>query len=228
MSLRRKPPAGNVRRVAAIGNNLRGTLTNKAGRIVQFESFAERSLLLRLERDQGVTDYASQPETFSAGDRPRYTPDFIVWRGNGTTEIHEVTRTERRIKESQQMREQLAMTICAERGWMYIMHTEDNLPQASELANLLSLLRYRSSAYQVEAISQATLCRLEPRGVMSLLCLANLLACEQGYALQAISASLCHDLWYGRLDTDWHQLILSHARFAPHARVWLPDVEAKS
>ena len=94
MSLKRRPPPGNIRRVAAIDGNLRGVMTNKTGRVVQFESFAERSLLLRLDRDPTVRDYSSQPETFQRVDtegRPqRYTPDFIVWRGDGATEIHEV------------------------------------------------------------------------------------------------------------------------------------------
>ncbi len=44
MSLKRRPPVGNVRRVAAIGQNMRGIMTNKTGRIVQFESSLERSL----------------------------------------------------------------------------------------------------------------------------------------------------------------------------------------
>ena len=51
MALKRKPPAGNVRRVASIGNNIRGVTANKRGRLVQFESEQERKLILLLERD---------------------------------------------------------------------------------------------------------------------------------------------------------------------------------
>jgi len=61
MSLKRKPPEGNVRRVAPIGQNSRGNMTNKAGKRVQFESFAEHVHALRLDRDQTVKDYRSQP-----------------------------------------------------------------------------------------------------------------------------------------------------------------------
>ena len=57
MSLKRRPPVGNARRVTAIGQNIRGVMTNKAGHVVQFESFLERSLLLRLDCDPTVQDY---------------------------------------------------------------------------------------------------------------------------------------------------------------------------
>ena len=91
---RRKPPPGNVRRVTYISRNIRGVTTNKRGRLVQFESEQERKLILLLERDRTVVDYASQPEILSFRDEkghPRqYTPDFQVWRMNGAIELHEV------------------------------------------------------------------------------------------------------------------------------------------
>src|SRR6266704_3560521 len=52
MSLNRKPPEGDVRRVRSMGQNLPGVTTNKNGRTVQFESFAERILLVLFERDK--------------------------------------------------------------------------------------------------------------------------------------------------------------------------------
>ena len=68
MSFKRKPPPGNVRRVRSNGQNLRGVITNKAGRLVQFESWAERTLILRLDRDREVMDYQSQPEQYRFTD----------------------------------------------------------------------------------------------------------------------------------------------------------------
>ena len=159
MSLKRRPPLGNVRRVAAIGQNIRGIMTNKVGRTVQFESFLERSLLLRLDRDPTVEDYGSQPETFQflddRGKHRAYTPDFIVWRCDGSTEIHEVTLTSRRLQPAARLREAAAAAICQRRGWSYIVHTESDLPQGTELANLLALFRYRPSAYAHSAVAQA-------------------------------------------------------------------------
>lgn len=224
MSLKRKPPAGNVRRVAAIGSNLRGTLTNKAGRIVQFESFAERSLLLRLERDPSIGDYASQPETFHSEDVSRYTPDFLVWKQDGSMEIHEVTRSERRNRASHQSREQLAVATCQARGWRYVVHTETDLPQGYELSNLLSLVRYRPTLYRAENIEQSAICLLA-QGAMALTGLARLLVSQTGSLQPQVAASLCHALWYGRFTTNWQQPILSQANFALQAQIWLPDVE---
>jgi hypothetical protein len=51
MSLKRKPPTDNVRRVVSFGGNIPGVTTNKTDQTVQFESFTERGLLLLLERD---------------------------------------------------------------------------------------------------------------------------------------------------------------------------------
>lgn len=224
MSLKRKPPAGNVRRVAAIGSNLRGTLTNKAGRIVQFESFAERSLLLRLERDHTVRDYASQPETFHSEEVPRYTPDFLVWKQDGCVEIHEVTRSERRNRAGHQAREQLASTICQTRGWHYVVHTETDLPQGHELSNLLSLVRYRPSMYRVEQLEETAICLLG-ENKMALSVLTREMVSQTGSPQPQVAASLCHALWHAYFMTNWQQPILLQASFAPQAEIWLAHVQ---
>ena len=44
MSMKRKPPTGNVRRVISLGNNFRGVTTNKQGHLVQFESEQETKI----------------------------------------------------------------------------------------------------------------------------------------------------------------------------------------
>ena len=85
--MKRKPPPGNVRRVASIDCNIRGVTTSKRGRLVQFESEQERKLILLLERDTPVADYASQPETLIFQDRSGHTrrwmcanPSSRCWR----------------------------------------------------------------------------------------------------------------------------------------------------
>jgi len=101
MAFKRKPPPGNVRRVVGLGTNCRGITTNKRGRLVQFESHQERTLILLLERDPTVADYCSQPETLTFatadGHLTRYTPDFQVWRTDGRIDLHEVTLVARPI-----------------------------------------------------------------------------------------------------------------------------------
>lgn len=102
MALKRKPPAGNIRRVVSIGDNLRYAITSKADETVQCESFQERKLTLLFDRDSSIQQYSSQPERFaftdSQGHSRTYVPDFIVWRTTGEIEIHEVTLTERKAR----------------------------------------------------------------------------------------------------------------------------------
>ena len=217
MSLKRKPPAGNVRRVVAINSNLRGVITNKAGRVVQFESFAERSLLLRLDRDRTVADYNSQPETLTGiNERDqsyRYTPDFVVWRRDGRVEIHEVTLNHRRERPNSQRRERLAQTVCQARGWRYIVHTEDTLPCGSELANLLALFRYRPEGYAHEDITEATKRYLRKHQPVLWSELIRELSQETDLAAPKITAALLHLLWHDRLATDLHQPLWCNGNF---------------
>jgi hypothetical protein len=209
MSLKRKPPAGNVRRVAAISGNLRGVITNKVGRVVQFESFAERSLLLRLDRDRTVVDYGSQPETFTEideqGQSCRYTPDFVVWRQDGSTEIHEVTVNHRRTQPNSQGRERLAETVCRSRGWRYLVHTEDTLPRGSELANLLALIRYRPEGYAQATVKTAAQCYLAVYPQSRLLELIDHLSQNLPLATETMVSTVLHLLWHGDLATDLDQ-----------------------
>lgn len=225
MSLKRRPPVGNVRRVTAIGQNMRGVMTNKASRVVQFESFLERSLLLRLDRDRTVRDYGSQPETFSfsdeSGKQHTYTPDFIVWRHDGPVEIHEVTLTSRRGRPASRLREAAAATICQKRSWQYLVHTEQDLPQGTELANLLALFHYRPSAYAQSAVTQATLVYLSNGRPLTIHQLACQLVAELGLSQTIILSSLYHLLWHNYLETDLHQAIFVQGLPAAHVIVRL-------
>jgi len=225
MKFKRKPPPGNVRQVVSTGQNIRGIITNKAGRLVQFESWAERALLLRLDRDPDITDYGSQPERFQFtapdGQQHSYTPDFIVWRSNGQVEIHEVTMTRRHARPSLVLREAAASEICRVRSWRYIVHTELTLPQGSELANLLALFRYRPTAYADPAVSRAADEQLAEGGPVALQSLVIRIAQELGIARPVVVAALGHMLWHGQIDTDLNQLIFAagYAGFSP--KIWV-------
>jgi hypothetical protein len=212
MGWKRRPPAGNVRRVVAISNNLRGTITNKTGRIVQYESFAERSLLLRLDRDWAVQDYASQPETFvfqaPDGRMHRYTPDFIVWRTTDHIEIHEVTISSRMDRPSQQWRMQAADRICRARAWQYLVHTEQTLPQGAELANLLTLLAYRPTGYASTQVQVWLEQHLLPGEAREFSLLAQAAAVDTGRENSLIYSSLYHEIWHDRLQMDWQRLFM--------------------
>ena len=169
MSLKRNPPPGNVRRARSLGGNFRGVTTNKQGRVVQFESEQERKLVLLLERDPTVADFGSQPEVLhftGADDRPHtYTPDFQVWRTTGLIELHEVTVAARReSRASLPEREAAAGVICRERGWRYVLHTDQTLPAGYEYANLDFLSAFRSRIHANPQHTTWWLAQLRGRG----------------------------------------------------------------
>lgn len=226
MALKRKPPSDNVRRVACIGGNLRYTVTSKTNQIVQCESFLERKLTLRFDRDPSIRTYVSQPERFtyldSEGKTHTYTPDFMVWLKTGEIEIHEVTITERQEKASIAEREKAARQICEARGWRYIVHTEATLPQATEEANLLALSRYRPTAYanaEVTTLVETRLAdNLTPVSLQTLLSeITHTLHLPQAPVISA----LCHLLWHGNLETDLcHHLIFQDAVPSASLPIW--------
>ena len=232
MSLNRRPPAGNARRVAAIGQNLRGVMTNKAGRLVQFESFLERSLLLRLDRDATVKDFGSQPETFHFSDehgkQRAYTPDFIVWRDNESVEIHEVTLASRRARPASCLREAAATTVCQQRGWRFVVHTERELPCGTELANLLALFHYRPVAYADTAVIRAALVSVADGQPVTLDQIISRLTIQRRLSQSSVVSTLYHMLWHGRLETDLHRPLFVHGVPVTSVRLWLaPEVTAQ-
>jgi hypothetical protein len=233
MTLKRKPPTGNVRRVAPIGNNLRYALMSKADETVQCESFQERKLTLLFDRDSTVQEYRSQPERFAwtdaYGHARTYVPDFIVWKTTGEVEIHEVTLTERLERVSLQEREKAARKICEARGWRYVVHTEATLPQATEEANLLALYRYRPSIYANASVTTAIRQRLngdERKGVHLLIVeIANVLSLPQPVVISA----LCHLIWHQVIDTDLtSRLLFVNAALAPDIQVWWSEKESNT
>jgi len=229
MGFKRKPPEGDVRRVTSMGLNLPGVTTNKNGRTVQFESFAERILLVLFERDKTVLDYRSQPETFEFTDQDnklrRYTPDFKVWRADGAVEIHEVTRTERQEQLRISEREAGARKICQERQWKYIVHTEQTLPQEPEATNLLALLRYRLKAYACDTVFTTVRECLQQKAHVQLQSCADYMAHQLAMAESTVFAALCHLLWHGEICTDLQRLLIFDNAFAPNATIWLPKGE---
>jgi hypothetical protein len=233
MALKRKPPAGNVRRVAPIDNNLRYAITSKADETVQCESFQERKLTLLFDRDSTVQEYRSQPERFtwtsSQGTAHTYVPDFIVWKTTGEREIHEVTLTSRQDKLSIQEREKAARSICQPRGWRYVVHTEATLPGATEEANLLALYRYRPSIYAHAAVTAAIRQRLNEGEEKA----ARILIVELAHALSlptpTVISAFCHLLWHQVLDTDLtSRLLFVNAALASYVQVRLSVKERQA
>lgn len=229
MGLKRKPPVGNSRRVRSTGRNLCGVITNKVGRTVQFESFAERSLLLRLDRSADVVDYLSQPEQIayidSSGKRRSYTPDYQVWYSNGQVSLHEVTLEQRLDQPQIQRRHAAATAACIERGWTYHIHTETTLPQGSELANLLALWAYRATRYHDLHVTDALCTRLADEK-QTLYPLVMDIHRQSGLAISQIACCLYHLLWHDVVQINWHDLLFQDGVPNPEAVLWLKGGEA--
>ena len=233
MVFKRKPPRGNIRRVAPISTNLRYTITSKADETVQCESFQERKLTLLFDRDSTVQEYKSQPERFaftdSQGNSRTYVPDFMVWKTTGEIEIHEVTLTERQARLSIQEREKAARILCQQRGWRYVVHTEATLPQATEEANLLALYRYRPSIYAnavVTATIRQRLNRDEPKAVQTLI---EELTQELCLPRPSVISALCHLIWHRTIDTDLTSgLLFVNAALGADVQVWLNEKESNA
>lgn len=222
MPLNRKPPLGNVRQVQTTGRNLRYTLTNKTGRIVQCESQQERKLALLLERDRTVRDYGSQPEALYwqevNGKQHTYVPDFIVWRVDGHVEFHEVTLTMRQSDPQQHNRQLAAHHICEERGWQYIVHMEDSLPNDTVTANLFILYAYRSRSFAHAAVQSAI--ELQLHTVAQPLCqLLPQLETHLGLPQPTLQMAVLHLLWHDILETDLNCLLFRDGTLLPEIRI---------
>lgn len=226
MALKRKPPAGNIRRVAPISNNLRYAITSKDGETVQCESFQERKLTLLFDRDPTIQEYRSQPEQFawtsSQGKPHTYTPDFMVWKTTGEVEIHEVTLTERQDRFNIQEREKAAREICQQRGWRYVVHTEKTLPQPTEEANLLALYYYRPTIYHNPAVTAAVRARLGSGERAELRLLVTDIAHMLSLPQPAVISAICHLLWHQVIEADLqHRLLFINAALAANLQVHL-------
>jgi hypothetical protein len=230
MALKRKPPAGNIRRVAPISNNLRYAITSKADETIQCESFQERKLTLLFDRDPTIVEYRSQPLQFTFTDAQNkthtYVPDFMVWKTTGEIEIHEVTLTSRQEKMGIQAREKAAHEICQMEGWRYVVHTEDTLPQATEEANLLALYRYRPTIYANPAVTAAVRAALREGSSRGICRLVAEISQELALPQPTVISALCHLLWHRVIDTDLSScLLFVNAALAPYVQVHLGEKE---
>jgi hypothetical protein len=219
------PPPGNVRRTVSLGNNFRGVTTNKRGRLIQFESEQERKLVLLLERDPAVADYISQPEILrfhdASGQERTYTPDFKVWCTDGQIELHEVTIERRRASRvSLQEREVAAYALCQQRGWRYIVHTDQTLPSGYEYANLDLLSTFRAQTYATPQITAWWLRQLTGQGQVH----PRVMLAQAGpdLAVGDLLNGLYHLLWHSVVLMDWHQPFFWRGDFHPAACLWLP------
>jgi len=227
MGLKRKPPENNVRRVAAISNNSRYSITNKNGETVQCESYSERKLALRIDRDPRVKNYRSQPlriDYIDLEDKPHtYVPDFQVWRWDGSIEIHEVTLTERRLLTNAKRREKAAQEHCDKEGWRYVVHTQDSLPDDTEGANLLALYAYRPSVYTQADVAHAISRKFGIGQHILLRQLISAITQDLDLPSATVSTAIYHLMWHGKIATNLCSLIFVDSVSTSSTYVWLPE-----
>src|SRR5260370_36901256 len=116
----------------------------------------------------------------------------MVWRVDGAIEIHEVTRSERRILPNAQRREAGARKHCQKEGWSYVVHTQDSLPGDTEIANLLELYMFRPTVYYRSDVALAALEKLGDGKRLSLPRLIQEISQELGLPVCLVSPGLCH------------------------------------
>jgi len=158
-------------------------------------------------------------------DAHTYVPDFMVWRVDGSIEIHEVTRSERRLLPNAQRRENAAREYCCKKGWRYVVHTEDSLPDDTETANLLELYMFRPTIYFRSDVAAALQEKLSNGTRLPLPLLIQEISQELGLPVGVVSPGLYHLLWYGKIETDLRSLLFIDGAPLSRTLVWLPVQE---
>lgn len=228
--MKRRPPQDNVRRVRHINGNIRSTFTSKTNRIIQCESDNEFLFALLLDRDPTVVDYISQPDTIQIVDKQgrkrTYTPDYKVWRANGQIEMHEVTVTQRReARPSLRAREEAATSVYKTYGWHYLVHTELDLPQGAEQANLRHLFGFRAASYAKPTVQAMISDLLDVEQSVSFQELRQILCNQLNIQISLVSGALLHLLWHHHLDADMGKLFFVNGQPAHTFSVWKPAHE---
>lgn len=235
MSFRRRPPKDNVMRVVPHGTSIRGVLTNKCGRTVQYGSFGERRLIYLLEQDKSVADYSSRPEVIEykgqSGAMQTYVPHFIVWRRDGTLEWHHVgshsvlgqndKQTGRASQPKLHDGYAAATEICTERGWQFVLHSNDDLPKDALLSNLQSLECFEPTGYRHPDVALHILFHLGSGEKMYFQTLIQQIADASGQLRPTVAETVYHMLWHGQLEADMEKLLFRDGDITPRTPIWL-------
>ncbi len=149
----------------------------------------------------------------------------MVWKVDGTIEIHEVTLSERRLLPNAQRREAAAQKLCQKEGWRYVVHTENSLPNDTVTTNLLELYMFRPTVYFRSDVGVAAREKLSNGRHLPLPRLIQEISQELGLPVGVVSPGLYHLLWHGKIEADLRSLIFIDGAPLSHALVWLPVQE---
>lgn len=220
--MKRRPPAGSVRRPQIKGVNTRGVFTSTTGRLVQFESQAEWALILHLDRDPTIRDYGTWLETFSVAppDTPNqpqsYTPQCMVWRHAEPPEIHRVVHHDQWTPGGRALGDPLGPQLCLARGWTYVAHRAEHLTAPTPFANLQALVRYRPHAYHHPDVANYAHMQIPLGETRAFASMVGHIMAALNLPRPTVVAGLCHLVWHGVLGIDMNRLLLLHGDVAPY------------
>lgn len=118
----------------------------RTGRHVPFESLAERSCLIELDRTPGVALVASQPMWIRwDGENPEaHAPDYFVRFEDGAGMVVDV-RPRARIDEKATRQFDRTAALCRDCGWDYAVYAPDSEVRD---ANMRFLMRFREEGWR--------------------------------------------------------------------------------
>lgn len=119
-----------------------------SGRHVAFESLAERSCLIELDRTPGVVAVSSQPMWIKWARQPvgEHAPDYFVRLADGSGLVIDVRPLER-VDDEARVQFGRTAVVCRDQGWGYRVYAPESKVRD---ANLRFLMRYRDRRWHQE------------------------------------------------------------------------------
>lgn len=119
---------------------------------VGFESLAERSFLIELDRREDIGSVTSQPMwiRWLGADPGSHAPDFFVRFADGSRMLVDVRPLQRIDAEARAVFDRTAV-LCADFGWRYVVYSEDSPIRD---ANVRFLMRFREPRWSVDDMAQ--------------------------------------------------------------------------
>lgn len=166
---------------------------SRGERHVAFESLAERSCLLELDRLPAVLRVASQPMwiRWSGNDPADHAPDYFVRLTDGEGLLVDV-RPRSLIDDVATRQFDRTAAFCAAQGWQYAVHDSES---AVRDANLRFLSRYRDASWQLPDAGEL------PTGDLGTVAEVAAMLDQHGAGLARCYAFL----WSGYLRVDFDQ-----------------------
>jgi hypothetical protein len=221
--MRRRPPPGNVIRSPSGKTRFKFEFfSGKDGSIVQAGKWPVRIQALLFEQDPTVRCYRSYPLTITyknaKGIEKQHVPDFEVQRVDGSIEIHDMTSIKQR--KSEEFRERAIERFCQNKGWVYVVHTELSLPDATTATNLYTLLGYASYAYCEDQIRKTVLEDMELDKKVKIHAIATQLAKDLGVLPGTVVGTVCWMIWNHELNTNLTKLLFVNGEVNKDAVIW--------